>query len=115
MISTHSLAIGDTPFAVHTRGSGIPLLLLHAFPLDHGMWEAQEPLAESVRIIAPDQRGFGGTLGEPPIASLAAWPTMPWPCSMRCMWPSRPLCVECRWAAMSPSMLPPGTRSECGG
>ena len=72
MISTHSLAIGDTPFAVHTRGSGIPLLLLHAFPLDHVMWEAQEPLAESVRIIAPDQRGFGGTLGEPPIASLAA-------------------------------------------
>jgi pimeloyl-ACP methyl ester carboxylesterase len=72
MTSTHSLTIGDTPFAVHTRGSGIPLLLLHAFPLDHGMWEAQEPLAESVRIIAPDQRGFGGTPDEPPIASIAA-------------------------------------------
>lgn len=71
MTSTHTLAIGDTPFTVHTRGCGIPLLLLHAFPLDHGMWEAQEPLAESVRIIAPDQRGFGGTHGEPPIASIA--------------------------------------------
>lgn len=72
MTATHSLAIGNTPFAVHTRGSGVPLLLLHAFPLDHGMWEAQEPLAESVRIIVPDQRGFGSTPGEPPIASIAA-------------------------------------------
>ena len=35
MTSTHTLTIGATPFAVHTRGSGIPLLLLHAFPLDH--------------------------------------------------------------------------------
>ena len=72
MSATHTVSIGATPFAVHTRGSGIPLLLLHAFPLDHGMWEAQEPLAESVRIIAPDQRGFGGTPGEPAIASIAA-------------------------------------------
>lgn len=71
MTSTHTLSIGATPFAVHTRGSGIPLLLLHAFPLDHGMWEAQEPLAEAVRVIAPDQRGFGATQGEPPITSIA--------------------------------------------
>lgn len=71
MTSTHTLSIGPTPFAVHTCGSGIPLLLLHAFPLDHGMWEAQEPLADAVRIIAPDQRGFGATPGEPPIASIA--------------------------------------------
>lgn len=72
MTSTHTVSVGPTPFAVHTRGSGIPLLLLHAFPLDHGMWEAQAPLAEAVRIIAPDQRGFGGTPGEPPITSIAA-------------------------------------------
>lgn len=71
MPATHRLDIGGTPFAVHTRGAGVPLLLLHAFPLDHGMWEAQEPLAESVRLIAPDQRGFGGTAGDPPIASIA--------------------------------------------
>ncbi len=72
MSSTHAVSIGDTPFAVHTRGSGIPVLLLHAFPLDHGMWEAQESLAESVRLIVPDQRGFGSTPGRPPIASIAA-------------------------------------------
>ena len=72
MISTHTLPVGGTTFAVHTRGSGVPLLLLHAFPLDHGMWEAQEPLSESLRLIVPDQRGFGGSSGQPPIASIAA-------------------------------------------
>jgi pimeloyl-ACP methyl ester carboxylesterase len=72
MISTHTLPVSGTTFAVHTRGSGLPLLLLHAFPLDHGMWEAQEPLSESMRLIVPDQRGFGGSSGEPPIASIAA-------------------------------------------
>lgn len=72
MTSTHTLTIGATPFAMHTRGSGIPLLLLHAFPLDHSMWEAQEPLADAVRIIAPDQRGFGATPGEPTITSIGA-------------------------------------------
>lgn len=72
MTSTHTLSVGATPFAVHTRGSGIPLLLLHAFPLDHRMWEAQESLAESVRLIVPDQRGFGSTPAQPPIASIAA-------------------------------------------
>ena len=72
MTSTHTLTIGATPFAVHTRGSGIPLLLLHAFPLDHSMLDAQEPLADAVRIIAPDQRGFGATPGEPTITSIGA-------------------------------------------
>jgi pimeloyl-ACP methyl ester carboxylesterase len=72
MISTHTIPVGGTSFAVHTRGSGLPLLLLHAFPLDHGMWEAQEPLCESLRLIVPDQRGFGGSSGQPPIASIAA-------------------------------------------
>jgi pimeloyl-ACP methyl ester carboxylesterase len=72
MIATHTLPVGSTRFAVHTRGGGLPLLLLHAFPLDHGMWEPQEPLADAVRLIVPDQRGFGGSGGGPPIASIAS-------------------------------------------
>lgn len=71
MIAPHTLSIGGDAFAVRSRGSGIPLLLLHAFPLDHGMWEAQQPLTESVRLIVPDQRGFGGSVGAAPITSLA--------------------------------------------
>jgi pimeloyl-ACP methyl ester carboxylesterase len=69
----HLLPVRDTTLAVHTRGSGIPLLLLHGFPLDHAMWAGQEPLAEGLRLIVPDQRGFGRSAGAGPesIAQLA--------------------------------------------
>ena len=69
---THQLAVSGTRLAVHTAGSGIPLVLLHAFPLDHSMWAFQEPLAEQVRLIAPDLRGFGGSAEALP-ESIAAW------------------------------------------
>ena len=65
-LATHHVAVRDTRLAVHTAGSGLPLLLLHGFPLDHGMWARQEPLAERVRLIVPDQRGFGGSTGPGP-------------------------------------------------
>jgi 3-oxoadipate enol-lactonase len=40
--------------------SGDPLLLLHGFPLDRGMWAEQvAALSGTVRCIAPDLRGFG--------------------------------------------------------
>lgn len=61
MMPIHHVPVGDTRLAVFTAGSGIPLVLLHAFPLDHGMWERQGPLAEQVRLIVPDLRGFGGS------------------------------------------------------
>ena len=42
------------------RGTGPPLVLVHGFPLDHSMWNAQiEALSEQHRVIAPDLRGFG--------------------------------------------------------
>ena len=42
------------------RGHGAPVFLVHGFPLDHSMWNAQiEALAEHTRVIAPDMRGFG--------------------------------------------------------
>lgn len=53
-----------------------PLVLLHAFPLDHRMWDGvRTGIAEHVELVTPDQRGFGGTpLGteEPDLASVAA-------------------------------------------
>jgi pimeloyl-ACP methyl ester carboxylesterase len=47
----------------HTdRGSGPPLVLLHGFPLDRSLWEAQaEALAATHRVLAPDLRGHGDT------------------------------------------------------
>lgn len=62
----HHVTLPDTRLAVHTRGSGLPLLLLHGFPLDHAMWSGQEPLAEQLRLIVPDQRGFGQSGGPLP-------------------------------------------------
>ena len=42
------------------RGKGQPVLLLHGFPLDHTIWEAQiEALSARWRVIAPDLRGHG--------------------------------------------------------
>lgn len=38
----------------------LPLVLLHAYPLDARMWNAvREPLSARTRVITPDQRGMG--------------------------------------------------------
>ena len=58
-MQTHHVSLPDARLTVHTLGRGQPLLLLHAFPLDHRMWAAQKPLADHFRLIVPDQRGFG--------------------------------------------------------
>lgn len=50
---------------LHARdvGEGIPLILLHAFPLSSAMWLAQrEALSSRFRVITPDLRGFGGSV-----------------------------------------------------
>ncbi|MCW1966755.1 MAG: alpha/beta hydrolase [Anaerolineae bacterium] len=40
--------------------SASPILLLHGFPLNHTMWQAQlNALSAKYRCIAPDLRGFG--------------------------------------------------------
>ncbi|WP_018683015.1 alpha/beta fold hydrolase [Actinokineospora enzanensis] len=53
-----------------------PLVLFHAFPLDSRMWDGvRAGLSEHVRLITPDQRGFGRSpLGdaEPSLETVAA-------------------------------------------
>jgi pimeloyl-ACP methyl ester carboxylesterase len=45
-------------------GGGLPVVLLHAFPLARAMWRPQvEALRNDYRLIVPDLRGFGGTSG----------------------------------------------------
>ncbi|MGZ8997461.1 MAG: alpha/beta fold hydrolase, partial [Allosphingosinicella sp.] len=39
-----------------------PIILLHGFPESHRTWREVAPaLAGQYRVIAPDQRGFGGS------------------------------------------------------
>ena len=48
--------------AYSDSGSGPAVVLIHAFPLDRSMWDAQVPaLAAQYRVIAVDLRGFGGS------------------------------------------------------
>ena len=47
---------------VREAGSGLPLVLLHAFPLSSAMWLGQRNgLGDRFRVVTPDQRGFGGS------------------------------------------------------
>jgi pimeloyl-ACP methyl ester carboxylesterase len=42
------------------QGHGLPLVLVHGFPLNRTIWEPILPLIkEGVRVITPDLRGFG--------------------------------------------------------
>ncbi len=41
-------------------GQGIPLVLVHGYPLDHTTWQPVIPFLQTgVRVIVPDLRGFG--------------------------------------------------------
>ena len=51
------------------RGRGPAVILLHGFPLDNRMWQAQaEALSDRYRVIAPDFRGFGKSMSTDPFA-----------------------------------------------
>jgi 3-oxoadipate enol-lactonase len=55
-----SATIATGQLAYIDRGAGQPVLLIHGFPLDHTMWDAQiDALSEHSLVIAPDLRGFG--------------------------------------------------------
>ncbi len=57
------LTVGGERFTLRDEGRGPPVLLVHGFPLDHAMWAAQiDALAPRHRVIAPDLRGFGGSV-----------------------------------------------------
>jgi pimeloyl-ACP methyl ester carboxylesterase len=53
--------INDNTLAYSDRGKGLPLVLIHGFPLCRKMWLPQaETLAKAgCRVITPDLRGFG--------------------------------------------------------
>ncbi len=55
-----SLPARGLTIAYDESGRGLPLVLVHAFPQDRGMWQPQlAGLSDSARVIAPDLPGFG--------------------------------------------------------
>lgn len=44
---------------VRESGAGRPVVLLHAFPLSSAMWRDLRSRLGAVRLVTPDQRGFG--------------------------------------------------------
>ena len=65
----------DLPHTDHGPRTGVPVLLLHGFPLDHGMWSEPERVlaAAGFRVLAPDLRGMGkGPPGKGP-GTMAAY------------------------------------------
>lgn len=52
--------INGINLAYTDQGDGMPLVFLHAFPLNRSMWDPQvKALAKGFRVIAPDLRGHG--------------------------------------------------------
>jgi pimeloyl-[acyl-carrier protein] methyl ester esterase len=50
-------------------GTGPALLLLHGWALDRRVWAPQSPLADRLRLIAIDRRGFGRSTAPPDLAA----------------------------------------------
>ncbi len=56
---THKKINGFSMF-YRDQGGGVPVMLIHGFPLTGDIWDSQiENLSAKVRVIAPDLRGFG--------------------------------------------------------
>ena len=59
--------VEDTEIAFDDVGSGLPVVFLHAFPLNRTMWDPQVgALVGDCRCIAMDFRGFGDSRATPP-------------------------------------------------
>ena len=59
--------VDDTAIAFDDIGSGLPVVFLHAFPLNRTMWEPQiGALVAECRCIPIDFRGFGDSRIAPP-------------------------------------------------
>jgi pimeloyl-ACP methyl ester carboxylesterase len=56
-------------------GSGLPVVLLHGFPLNRRMWQPQTTVlaAAGCRVICPDLPGFGATPPQRGVVSMDAY------------------------------------------
>jgi len=56
------IKLNDFRMEYNDVGMGLPLLLIHGYPLNRTLWDPQiQGLQNEARILAPDLRGFGGS------------------------------------------------------
>lgn len=62
-MAVRSMQVGEINLQITEEGAGDPVLLLHGFPDSAALWRHQIAALVSAgyRVIAPDQRGFGGS------------------------------------------------------
>lgn len=54
------ITVNNFSMAYTDEGQGLPVLLVHGYPLNRRMWQPQvETLSKIARVIAPDLRGHG--------------------------------------------------------
>ena len=54
------ISLSDCVITVEDKGSGLPVLLIHGFPLTRRMWQPQvKGLSKAHRVLVPDLRGHG--------------------------------------------------------
>jgi 3-oxoadipate enol-lactonase len=54
------ISLRDFTMEYDEKGSGVPVIFIHGYPLNRRMWEPQvEALSDMARVIAPDLRGHG--------------------------------------------------------
>jgi len=61
MTESIRISVGDASLNVLLRGEGLPVLLVHGFPLDHTQWQYQVQGLTRWRVLAPDLRGAGAS------------------------------------------------------
>src|SRR5437867_12996065 len=60
MSATMNALINRINIDYRDEGAGIPLIFIHAFPLNRSMWDEQlDELRRFCRVVALDLRGFG--------------------------------------------------------
>ena len=56
----HTISLPGATLSVADQGGGTPVVLVHGFPLNQTMWQAQlTTLSDAYRVLVPDLRGFG--------------------------------------------------------
>jgi 3-oxoadipate enol-lactonase len=70
-MKTWQSSVDGAQIAYARQGSGVPLVLIHGYPLDHSIWEPLAPALEGdFDLIMPDLRGFGGSRAAAPSGSI---------------------------------------------